>query len=283
MKNYLLIAAVLCVDCSGNHQVSVDTGLSNVVEDTYVQPLDSMNVDSSIEDVYAEDASPIDISTTDTNDLILDSNNDAATSSDVIIDIASDSLPKTLLGKYVMTWYSFQDNTPVNSALTASGRIPLPYVSVAVPFRLLKDFGGKLNYGDKLYVEFLDGRIMPNGMKHSGWVQLDDFCGDSGDDSYCFQKVGGVKYPNVDLYVGDFVKSGIDSKTCVGPVGNGQELTNLSSGDPGSDWISDYGGATLGSGKCGDLAIAKAQQSCWYYTPPAVSCADCTKYFCSSW
>src|SRR5436305_3019565 len=35
----------------------------------------------------------------------------------------------TPLGKYVMTWYSFQDNTPVNSAQSASGRALYPYVS----------------------------------------------------------------------------------------------------------------------------------------------------------
>ncbi len=194
---------------------------------------------------------------------------------------------KTLLGKYVVTWYSFQDNTPTNSALSASGRPLYPYISVAVPFRLLKSFGGKLDYGDKLYIEFLDGRTMPNGMKHTGWVQIDDFCGDSGDDSYCFQSVGGTKYPNTDLYIGDFTKSGMDPKACTGPAGSGGELTNVSTGTPGSAWISDYGGSTLGSGKCGDTATAKSQQgACWDYTPPASSaseCKGCTSTTCKSW
>jgi hypothetical protein len=185
-----------------------------------------------------------------------------------------------------MTWYSFQDNTPVNSALSASGRPLLPYVSVAVPFRLLKAFGGNLNYGDKLFVQFLAGRTMPNGTKHSGWVQIDDFCGDSGDDSYCFQTLSGVSYPNVDLYVGDFTKSGMSSSSCSGPAGSGQELTNVSTGSAGSAWIAGYGGSALGSGKCGVLSTARAQQACWDYTPPASSasdCAGCASFSCTSW
>ncbi len=194
---------------------------------------------------------------------------------------------KTPLGKYVITWYSFQDNTPVNSALSASGRKLIPYVSIAVPFRLLKDFGGKMNYGDHLYLEFLDGRTMPNGLKHTGWVQIDDFCGDSGDDSYCFQSVGGTKYPNTDLYIGDFTKSGMSPTSCTGPAGSGQELTNVSSGTPGSKWIGDYGGKALGPGKCGDLSTAKpAHGACWDYTPPASSasdCAGCASFSCTSW
>ena len=194
---------------------------------------------------------------------------------------------KTALGKYVMTWYSFQDNTPVNSSMSASGRRLIPYISVAVPFRLLTAFGGKLSYGDYLYVEFLDGRTMPNGVKHTGWVQIDDFCGDSGDDSYCFQTVGGAKYPNVDLYIGDYSRSGMSTTTCSGPAGSGQELTNISTGAPGAAFVGDYGAKALGPGKCGDLASAKAAHgSCWDYTPPASSaseCASCSSTSCTSW
>ncbi len=194
---------------------------------------------------------------------------------------------KTPLGKYVLTWYSFQDNTPVNSAISGSGRKLLPYLSVAIPFRLLKPFGGRLNYGDKLYVAFLQGRTMPNGTKHTGWVQVDDFCGDSGDDSYCYQSVGGSKYPNVDLYIGDFTKSGMSPSSCTGPAGSGQELTAVSTGTPGGEWSADYGGNALGPGKCGDLSTAKpAHGSCWDYTPPASSaseCASCTSSSCTSW
>jgi len=200
---------------------------------------------------------------------------------------AGGTATKTLLGKYVVTWYTFQDNTPVNSGLSASGRKLVPYISVAIPFRFLKPFGGKLNYGDKLYVQFLDGRTMPNGTKHTGWVQIDDYCGDSGDDSYCYQSVGGSKYPNCDLYLGDFTKSGMSPTSCSGPAGTGQELTTLSTGTPGSEWIADYGGRALGTGKCGDISTAKPQQgSCWDYTPPASSaseCASCTSASCTSW
>ncbi|GAC1353048.1 MAG: hypothetical protein NVS3B20_19340 [Polyangiales bacterium] len=198
------------------------------------------------------------------------------------------ALPTTTsaLGQYAVTWYSFQDNTPVNSALSSSGRVLAPYLSVAVPFRLLAPFGGTLNYGDQLYVQFLAGRTMPNGMKHSGWVQIDDFCGDSGDDSYCFQNIGGTSYPNVDLYIGDFTKSGMAS-TCSGPAGSGQDRTTVFTGSAGSAWIGNYGGRALGTGTCGDLTSAKLQQgSCWDYTPPASSvsqCAACAAYSCTSW
>jgi hypothetical protein len=197
------------------------------------------------------------------------------------------------LGQYVITWYSFQDNTPVNSAQSGSGRNLIPYVSIAVPFRLLKDFGGQLNYGDKVYLDSLAGRTMPNGMQHTGWVQIDDFCGDNSDDSYCFQTVNGTSYPNTDLYIGDFTQSGMtaSSGSCSGPAGSGQDLTNAYTGDPGSAFVADYGGAALGSGKCGDYSTAESQQGglngpCWGYTPPTntvSSCQSCTTATCTSW
>jgi len=188
---------------------------------------------------------------------------------------------KTPLGKFVLTWYSFQDNTPVNSARSSSGRPLVPYVSVAIPFRLLSTHShasgrGKLDYGDRLYVEFLAGRTMPNGRRHTGWVQIDDFCGDSGDDAYCHQTLGGEKYPNVDLYVGDFTAAGIDPKTCSGPAGGGAELTNVFALSGPGALHEDYGGRTIGTGKCGDLAAAKLQQGdCWTYTPPSESVDQC--------
>lgn len=213
---------------------------------------------------------------------------DSAPSSDSspAIDSAAPA-SKSLLGKYVLTWYSFQDNTPVNSAMSASGRKLIPYISVAIPFRLLKPFGGKLAYGDKLYVDFLRGRTMPNGAKHTGWVQIDDFCGDSGDDSYCYQTVGGKKYPNTDIYIGDYTKSGMSTTSCSGPAGSGQELTDVSTGVAGAEWVDDYGGKALGPGKCGNVTSAKAAHgSCWDYTPPASSaseCKACSTTSCTSW
>ena len=172
----------------------------------------------------------------------------------------------TKLGTYVLTWYSFQDNTPCNSVATASGRPLIPFVSVAVPFRLLKTKGGTLDYGDRLFVKFLEGRVMPNGKKHSGWVQIDDFCGDGGQDSYCFQTVSGTKYPNIDLYIGDYTKSGTNCGY-TGPAGSGQEVTDVFTGTP-AVFETDYGGAATGSGKCGDCAAAREQQKCqWHYTP----------------
>jgi hypothetical protein len=167
-----------------------------------------------------------------------------------------------------MTWYSFQDNTPCNSTAAASGRALVPYVSVAVPFRFLRTKGGSLSYGDQLYVRFLDGRVMPNGARHTGWVRVDDFCGDSGDDAYCYQSVQGAKYPNVDLYVGDYTQSGIGCGG-VGPAGSGQERTEVFLGPaPPGRFLAAYGGAARGKGRCGDCAGARAEQQCnWFYTP----------------
>src|SRR5262249_49008903 len=120
------------------------------------------------------------------------------------------------------------------------------------------------------------------------------FCGDNNDDSYCYQKVGGAKYPNTDLYIGDFSKSGMHpdpQQGCSGPAGTGQELTDVFIGNPGGDWVTNYGGADMGSGKCGDYNSAESQQGgknggCWDYTPPTNTvayCKDCTKESCTSW
>ncbi len=190
------------------------------------------------------------------------------------------------LGDHVLTWYSFQDNTPPNSAMTSSGRPLIPFVSVALPSRFLKDHGGSLEYGDKLYVKFLDGKTMPNGTRHTGWVQIDDYCGDNGDDSYCFQEVDGASYPNVDLWVGDFTQAAFNAETCEGPAGAGQELTAVSTGAPSEgQWVSDYGGRSVGRGACGNLEDAKADQGgCWDYTPPEDSsshCEGCTDETCA--
>jgi hypothetical protein len=249
--------------------------------------VESAVTDGDISDTTDDSSAAHDaIGVDDTSSTTPPTSDGGTTPPDAITSADSSAAPvKHALGKYVVTWYSFQDNTPVNSALSASGRKLIPYLSVALPFRFLKAFGGTLDYGDPLYIEFLDGRTMPNGKKHTGWVQIDDFCGDSGDDSYCFQTVGGTSYPNTDLYIGDFVTSGMDPKACTGPAGSGQELTNVSTGSPGSAWISDYGGNTLGTGTCGDVTTAKSQQgACWDYTPPASSssmCSGCTKDSCA--
>ena len=171
--------------------------------------------------------------------------------------------------KFAVTFYTYQDNTPCNSSASSSGRRLIPYVSAAVPFRYLKEKGGPLAYGDHLFVKFLEGRTMPNGRQHTGWVQLDDFCGDGGDDGYCFQDVGGKKVPPLDLYIGDWTKSGMrcDGGSTAGPAGGGQELTEVRRGSGGAKFVADYGGAEKGSGRCGDCGSAKKEQCAWHYTP----------------
>ena len=176
--------------------------------------------------------------------------------------------PGKQLGTHVITWYTFQGNTPCNTTVTGSGRPLQPFVSVAVPFRFLKERSptGTLRYGDQLYLRYLDGRAMPNGKHHTGWVRIDDFCGDHGKDDYCYQTVGGKKYPNVDLYIGDWTQS---KQSCGhGPAGSGQEKTEVVMGPaPQGKFVTDYGGAAAGKGKKCDCSAARAEQSCWYYTP----------------
>lgn len=173
------------------------------------------------------------------------------------------------LGTHALTWYSFQDNTPCNTTATSSGCGLTPYVSAALPFRFLKQFGGSFEYGDQVHVKFLEGRTMPNGKKHTGWVRIDDFCGDGGNDTYCFQTIDGTRYPNVDIYIGDYATSGM--KCNGGPAGSGLEKTEVAYGPaPPGKFVSDYGGnATYAHAKKCDCADArKRQESCnWHYTP----------------
>ena len=69
---------------------------------------------------------------------------------------------------------------------------------------MLKKWGGPLNYGDWVYADWMDGRTMPNGQKHTGMLSVDDFCGDNGNDTYCFYKdSGGTKRPAIDIFIGD--------------------------------------------------------------------------------
>ncbi len=188
-------------------------------------------------------------------------------------------------GEAVVTLYTFQDNSACNSMMTATGLPLVPYVSVALPFRFLTDFGGGPHaLGDTVYVAFLDGRMMPDGSQHTGWVRIDDYCGDHGDDSYCLQ--GGL--PNVDLYIGDWATSGM---ACVatdpsdwgsggfsGPAGDGHEPTTVSFGPAPAGALADgYGGNALGDGDCGDCTAAREVQppACWHYDPGTANVQYC--------
>ena len=159
---------------------------------------------------------------------------DAFSSSSGVIGLdpsGDSSSPITYNGKteFVLTWYSYQDNTPRNSDKSASGKTLVPFVSAALPFRFLKPWGGPVEFGDTVFVPFLEGRKMPDSSRHTGWVRIDDICGDNGDDGYCFKKlkgVGDVELPSLDLYVGDVYQSGmIGNKN--GPAGNGMELIEV--------------------------------------------------------
>jgi hypothetical protein len=177
----------------------------------------------------------------------------------------------------VVTVYTFQDNSACNSMMTASGLPLVPYVRVALPFRYLSDMGGgPFALGDSIHVAFLEGRTMPDGTPHTGWVRIDDYCGDGGDDTYCLQQ----GLANVDLYVGDWPQSGMScdaadqdawaSGTFDGPGGDGDERTVVSFGPAPDGALADsYGGAAMGEGDCGDCEQAQEVQplACWHYDP----------------
>ncbi len=180
-------------------------------------------------------------------------------------------------GDVVLTLYTFQDNSACNSMMTATGEPLVPYLSAALPFRYLTDHGGgPFTLGETIHVAFLEGRSMPDGSEHSGWVRIDDFCGDGGDDSYCLQD----GLPNVDLYVGDWAQSGMiceadeldewGTGTFSGPGGDGAEATVVSFGPaPAGEVPEGYGGAAMGEGDCGDCAFGRTIQppACWHYDP----------------
>ena len=89
----------------------------------------------------------------------------------------------------------------------------MPYLSAALALRHIKKSSraGKMegsdltraeeeptfSFGDWIKVQFLEGKPMPSGKTHTGWVRVDDYCGDNKDDAYCVEE---NKF--LDLYVG---------------------------------------------------------------------------------
>lgn len=190
-----------------------------------------------------------------------------------------------------MTVYSYQSNTPCNSASKAcywrDDLRLIPFVSVAVPSRLFAQSETRgdrtssypsngLTFGDVLFLSHLKGRSMPNGKIHTGFVQITDICGDDHNQDYCFTNEGHVK---LDLYVGDWTK--ISTSGCSNPSGSGLDDTivrRATREEIATQLIKDYGGEALGSGSCGDCGVAQQQMTaCWHYTPPAS-----TKQWCPS-
>jgi hypothetical protein len=120
--------------------------------------------------------------------------------------------------------------------------------------------------------------------------------GHAGDDAYCYQDIPQGKFPNVDLYIGDFTKSGMMATAdgdCIGSAGPGQDLTDVYTGNAGTNFRTEYGGATLGTGKCGDKLAARKEQKgtttpgeggCWGYDAQdsEADCANCTPSTCAS-
>ena len=144
-----------------------------------------------------------------------------------------------------LTWYTYDDNTPPRSCCSSRGHCLTPFISVALPLRHIRKsaraMDNKLerdymeqqplfNFGDWIFVKFLAGRQMPTGKKHSGWVRVDDYCGDgtnSTRDQYCINDRDGTTNKFVDLYVGE--------NKYTGYAGRGDEQTQFFRGNPPED------------------------------------------------
>jgi len=231
------------------------------------------------------------------------------------IDFADDAMkpnpsgtvsPNQVLGNAILTQFTFENNTPCCSMSSAWGKPLIPFVSCSLMFRYLKDKkGGPFKAGDQIFCKALQGKKMPNGKTHSGWLRIATFCGDMGDDEYCAQSKNGKRYPLVDVYVGSFQASGsvCDGQGSVtGYVGDGNLMSEIRggpapSGDPaateGKRGDAPYGGKPFGTCKCNDCVQGCMDQSkqsreaclteiklgqardakgtfsdkCWWYTP----------------
>lgn len=172
-----------------------------------------------------------------------------------------------LQGKMIMTFFDFDSNSPANANSSSSGASLVPYVSAAVPFRFLKSKGGgPFEIGDWIKLKFLEGRVMPNKKKHTGWVKILTFCGDANDDSYCIKTKEGQANPStnaygsVDLYIGEWKSSGQKcngDSTTTGPAGTGLELTDVFIGPPPKGQaVESYGGKAIGSAQCNNVVQA---------------------------
>lgn len=175
-------------------------------------------------------------------------------------------------GKVIMTFFDFDSNSPANANSSSSGASLVPYVSCAVPIRFLKSKGGgPFEIGDWIKLKFLEGRVMPNKKKHTGWVKIQTFCGDAGRDSYCLKTKDGQASPtsnaygSVDLYIGEWKSSGQKcngDSTAQGPAGTGLELTDVIIGPPPKGQaIESYGGRAIGSGQCNNVVQACMNKS----------------------
>ena len=173
----------------------------------------------------------------------------------------------TKLGNVVVTYYSFQSNTPACTNTSASGKLLEAYVSIALPFSYLTDRqGGPYQYGDWFELESLKGKRLPNGKIHTGLVRLDTTCGDLGNYSYCLHQQGSGKYSGVDLYLGDFRTSGMvcDGKgTATGPAGNGLTFTGIKYVGPNPKGaVTSYGLPSRATDcLCNDAVTACMQQT----------------------
>ena len=171
-------------------------------------------------------------------------------------DLASDSmkwggtLPKVgaKIGNVMQTYYSRDNNTPAGTNTSASGELMIPYVSCALPFSFFTEkSGGPYGYGDWFELDSLRGQQLPNGKKHTGFLQAVTYCGDFDDFTYCIKDHNGKKYSSIDVYIGPFKGSGqkCDGKgSTTGPAGSGLTFTGVKywgKNPPKGKAITNYG------------------------------------------
>lgn len=182
----------------------------------------------------------------------------------------------------MLSWYSWQNNSPCNSRISSSGKPLVPYKHVAVP----KSMHGAFPLGTKLFIDGLRGKSTA-GETHSGWVEVADTCEETGSTTCYFQPPKSL--PLVKLYIGDFTKA---KAKCLGTMSRAPKIginygTSKQWSLPLETTIScrrtptasersfnrGYGGSAMGNSKfkCGDCSAAKTQLGSCYYGGAASS------------
>lgn len=171
-----------------------------------------------------------------------------------------------------VSWYSWQNNSPCNSSVSASGKALVPFKHIAIPVKLAKTYP----IGTRIFIDGLKGKSTA-GETHSGWVEVADTCADGV--APCYTSSG---KPICRLYIGDYTKSKascLASSRSRAPPIMFRKGTSTAWQLPLDTVISckknpsvgeramtrNYGGSAKGPGKCGDCNATKTQLGSCYY------------------
>lgn len=177
-----------------------------------------------------------------------------------------------------LSWYSWQNNRPCNTAISSTGKQLVPFRSIAIP----KSMERAYPIGTQLFIDGLKGKSTAGMETHSGWVEVADFC-QEGASVTCYMNPPN-SIPIVRLYIGDFQKA---HATCTGTTSRAPSIainygTSKAWFLPMSTTISckkkpalgerafnrNYGGAAVGSGGvCGMCTTGKTVLGACYHSP----------------